>query len=321
MTDQFGRQIDYLRLSVTDRCDLRCVYCMTEEGIRTLQYTQILRYEEILRLARIFADLGVKKVRLTGGEPLVRKDLHLLVRGLKEIRGIEQVALTTNGMLLYDQLDTLVDAGLDLVNISIDALDSDVFDRITRRHGVERVRAAIEKALTYPRLRVKLNCVPIGINDSQLLPIALLAKDAPLSVRFIELMPIGPGAGMEGRTEEQVRQILEQSLGPLMPSSASQYGGPCRYYRVEGFRGELGFISAMSHKFCAGCNRIRLTADGFLKTCLQYNVGVQLHPLLCHSDDRLRKVISETVRNKPACHHFSNAVGGQDNRNMYQIGG
>lgn len=321
MIDRYNRTIDYIRISVTDRCDLRCVYCMPEHGVEAMPHTEILRYEDIIRLARIFAGLGLQKIRLTGGEPLVRKDLHRLVRGLKEIPGIEQVSVTTNGMLLGEQLDQLVEAGLDGVNISLDALEEDVFRAVTRRSGVSRALDALEKALACPQLKVKINCVPTGLNDSQLVPLAELARDNLLSVRFIELMPIGLGATLKCRSEEEIRAILEQGIGPLVSTGERLGNGPCRYFRAEGFRGRIGFISALSHKFCDNCNRVRLTADGFLKTCLQYDTGVRLRPLLDRSDEELRSIIEETIMNKPDCHHFTETAPHKDDRRMHQIGG
>jgi GTP 3',8-cyclase len=321
MKDGFGREIDYMRVSVTDRCDLRCVYCMPERGVEPLCCGDVLRYEEILRLTRIFAGLGIRKIRLTGGEPLVRRNLPELVAGLKTTDGIETVALTTNGMLLADALPSLMDAGLDAVNISIDALEEAVFRSITRRSGVDRVLKSIDAALACPDICVKLNCVPTDMNRSELLPLVRFAAERSLPMRFIELMPIGEGAGMDRLGENEVKAELESAFGELMPIVNGDQREKCRYYALpEG--GEVGFISAISHKFCSGCNRVRLTADGFLKTCLQYDAGVKLKPLLERPDDEIREAISDAVINKPACHQFEEEhIPDREERRMSQIGG
>ena len=324
MRDGQGRQIDYLRISVTDRCNLRCVYCMPAQGVEWIPHDKILSYEEILRLCRVFAGLGLHRVRLTGGEPLARRGLDGLVRGLKAIPAIDHVAVTTNGTLLAPQLPGLLDAGLDAVNISLDTLDRDQFAAIARRDLLSDALAGLEAALAAPGLTVKINCVPTADNAGQWVPLARLAKDRHLAVRFIELMPIGLGGDMPGVAEADLRRRLEAELGPLNPCEADPGGGPCRYFRPEGFVGKIGFISAMTHQFCSTCNRVRLTATGFLKTCLQYNKGVELKPLLeAGADDRaLEQAIVGAILEKPAAHHFGQ--GGQERderRNMNQIGG
>lgn len=324
MKDTLNRNINYLRISVTDRCDLRCVYCMPENGVAPLRHEDVLSYEEILRLAKIFAALGVKKIRLTGGEPLVRKDLASLVRGLKSTPGIENVYITTNGMQLGEQLPELEDAGLDGVNISIDAVNEALFRKITRRGGLDKVVYSIGAALSYPGLSVKLNCVPTTLNERQLVTMTgMFLRNTKLDLRFIELMPVGLGSACEGKSEAEVRAMLEDAFGPLTPLKRATMGGPCRYYSLPDFVGRVGFISAMSHNFCHECNRVRLTADGFLKTCLQYDRGVALRPLMGESDDFLKKAILKAVSDKPAAHHFTDGTDGPDNEKhiMSQIGG
>ncbi len=334
MIDAMGRNIEYLRISVTDRCNLRCIYCMPQGNIRWLEREEILTYDEMLRLCRIFAGLGISKVKLTGGEPLVRRDLHVFVRRLKEIEGIENVTLTTNGVLLAEQIDDLVKAGLDAVNISVDAFDREIFEEMTGVDGAHGVRTAIEKALAYENLRVKLNCVPIrGVNDGQWIEIASLARDHRLSVRFIEMMPIGTGRRFEAVREDELRALLEEAFGKMTYFAGKLGNGPCRYFTIEGFQGKIGFISAVSHRFCDQCNRVRLTSDGFLKTCLQYGDGVMLKSLLrgSASDDELRHCIEETVYHKPEGHHFEEEIcrradGGcagfnTEDHQMFQIGG
>lgn len=322
MLDGNRRIIDYLRISVTDRCNLRCVYCMPAEGVEWLPHEKILRYEDILRLCAICAKLGVTKYKLTGGEPLVRKGLASLVAGIKAIPGTQSVTLTTNGILLAQQLPELAEAGLDGVNISLDTLDPDRFAAITRGGRVERVMEGLEAALAQPGLNVKLNCVPSEEDDRELVELAALAKDRPVAVRFIELMPIGLGQPARGRTEAQIRALLEGAYGPMEPYDGPMGNGPCHYVTLPGFAGKIGFISAMSHQFCARCNRVRLTATGFLKTCLQYETGVDLRALLDRDDETLAAAIAGAVLHKPAAHQFGTAdVAHGEGRRMNEIGG
>ena len=322
MIDGKGRNIDYLRISVTDRCNLRCVYCMPEEGVEWMPHTGILSYEDILRLCRIFAELGVTKFKLTGGEPLARRGLEVLVAGLKEIPATQSVTLTTNGVLLAEQLPKLVDAGLDGVNISLDTLDRERYAAITRRDVLPDALRGLEAALAVPELNVKLNCVPIGDHPEDWVALAGLARESRLAVRFIELMPIGIGRDLGPCTEEQVRKAVEEVYGTMAPYEGVLGNGPCSYVSLPGFAGKIGFISAMSHKFCRSCNRVRLTASGFLKTCLQYETGVDLAPLLRESDERLRDAAVEAIRSKPAAHQFGETLicGGEAHR-MNEIGG
>lgn len=323
MLDGQGRTIDYVRISVTDRCDLRCVYCMPEKGVPMVSHADVLSYEEIVRIVRLMARLGVKKVRLTGGEPLVRKNLAALVEQIKAIDGIERVVLTTNGMLLSEQLDGLVSAGLDGVNISLDAIDEDVFQRLTRRGGVKRALSAIDDALKRPELTVKLNCVPTELNRTQLIPMAeRFLRDGRLALRFIELMPIGLGKGMAGVPEPELKALLTERFGTLAPLPHESLAGPCRYFRAEGYPGRLGFISAVSDCFCAGCNRVRLTSGGFLKTCLQFDQGVELRPLLAGGDGALLAAMQATIEQKPKRHRFSETgIRHAEQHIMSQIGG
>ena len=322
MLDSLGRSIDYVRVSVTDRCDLRCVYCMPERGIEQCSMSDILSYEDITRIVSLLAQLGVKKVRLTGGEPLVRKGLPALVAQVKNIPGIERVVLTTNGMLLSEQLPDLVAAGLDGVNVSLDALDEDVFQAITRRPGVEKVLASIDNALA-AGLSVKVNCVPTELNRSQLVPLAeRFLPDARLSLRFIEMMPIGLGKSVPGIPADELRALLSARFGPLTELPHESLAGPCRYVSVPGYPGRLGFISAVTNCFCQSCNRVRLTSTGFLKTCLQFDEGVALRPLLGGSDEDILDAMHAAIWEKPAHHLFSENGGTNlEKRVMSQIGG
>ena len=311
MLDQQNRLIDYLRISVTDRCNLRCRYCMPAEGVESLPHGEILRYEEILRLARIFSSLGIRRIRLTGGEPLVRQNLDQLVRGLKQTHGIRSVYQSTNGVLLKAQFPALLDAGLDGVNLSIDTLDAAEFEALTRRNALADALAGLRAALAIPGFQVKINCVPSELNSDQWCALAELARShSNLDVRFIELMPLGLGRTLRRKTEQEVLSVLEARFGSSTPCAAAPGSGPSRLVRFPGFQGRIGFISAMSHSFCEHCNRIRLTADGKLKPCLYYSHSIDLRTLLRSNadDDRIRNAIAQGIHEKPMAHHFSDAA-------------
>ena len=325
MIDRCQRDIDYIRISVTDRCNLRCVYCMPEEGVQWVPHNAVLSYEEILRLCRVFAGLGLSKIKLTGGEPLVRRGMDRLIADIKAIPGIRCVTLTTNGVLLAQQLPGLVSAGLDGVNISLDTLNREQFRAITRRDELDRVLAGLNAALECPGLNVKINCLPMGRNDDQLVPLVELARERPLSVRFIEVMPIGLGKELTYRSEDEVRAMLETRFGPMEPLHGRLGNGPCHYFSLPGFAGKVGFISALSHQFCSECNRVRLTSDGFLKTCLQYELGVDLKALMQDGRDDafLAEAVRQAIYNKPLQHHFADTSGQEalEHHGMSQIGG
>jgi len=325
MLDKLNRKIDYLRISVIDRCNLRCVYCMPEEGIESIPHDEILTYDEILRICEIVSELGIRKIKITGGEPLVRKDIVNLIRDIKNIDKIEQVTLTTNGILLHEMLDDLYDAGIDAINISLDTLNKDNFKKITRRDGLEKVLMSIDKAYDLG-IRVKINCLAIrDFNLSELVEIASFAKDREIDVRFIELMPIGFGKKYNQIDNDEILSILESRFGTFEIVTEKRGNGPAKYYRNQNMKGCIGFISAISHEFCESCNRIRLTSSGFLKLCLHYNKGIDLKGPIRNgiSDEDLKKLIHDTIWNKPISHKFGHANGEQDIelKNMVQIGG
>ena len=324
MLDRYGRNINYLRISLTDRCNLRCVYCMPEEGIHQIPRTEILDTDEIVRVCRAASELGISKIKLTGGEPLVRRICIPLVKELKALPGISQVTLTTNGILLAEQLPELMEAGLDAVNISLDTLAAETFERITRRSALPQVLQGLEKALSYPSLKVKVNCVPTFQPEADLIQIAGLARENLLHVRFIEMMPIGLGKEFTARGEEQIKVVLERAYGSMTPTGERLGYGPCHYYTLENFQGRIGFISALSHKFCDSCNRVRLTSTGFLKGCLQFENGADLKALIrggC-SDETLKAAIEKVIYEKPAGHNFQEEKkGNEESHIMAQIGG
>ena len=325
MFDRYQREIHYLRLSVTDLCNLRCRYCMPD-GVKKLEREAVLTYEEFLRLAALFARCGIDTVRVTGGEPLVRKNVAQLVAGLKETPGIRRVTLTTNAVLLAEQLPALLDAGLDSVNISLDTLRPEVFRQITARDDFAAVQAGLQAALE-SGLPVKLNCVPqAGVNESELEQLAALAKDNAMQVRFIEMMPIGYGAAMPCISGPELRARFARRWPELAPLSAAQEhalgDGPAVYYTVPGWQGSIGFIAAVHGKFCASCNRVRLTSQGFLRPCLASETGCDLRALLRSGADdaQLLAAIRETIWAKPREHHFNDSSM-PATRGMYRIGG
>lgn len=337
MIDRFERTIDYMRVSVTDRCNLRCVYCMPEEGVPFTPYEEILSFDEIVKICELASRLGIRKIKLTGGEPLVRKGLPQLVKMLKEIAGIDQVTLTTNGILLAKQIEPLVEAGLDAVNISIDTLDPERYRMLTRGGNVEDVLRGLDAALTDPKVHVKVNCVPMNLSKDEknnnacyvkcndYVRLALLAKDRPVDVRFIEMMPIGLGKTFEGICTDEVLEVFEEQFGKGEAYNKKLGNGPATYMQYPYFKGRIGFISAMSHQFCNCCNRIRLTSEGFLKPCLQYGTGADLKKLLRSgaSAEEMLSQMEHIIYKKPASHEFCETALKQsfEKKEMSRIGG
>lgn len=323
MKDSYGRVIDYVRISLTDRCNLRCVYCMPEDGGECLPAKDVLTDDKIVRLCQVLGRNGVKKIKLTGGEPLIRPNLPDIIHRIKSIPGIEQVTLTTNGVLLGEKIDELVKAGLDAVNVSIDHLDEKEYEKITRRNQLQNVLQGLERAVQYEQLMVKVNCVPIAANEEQIVTMVKLAKKRKIHVRFIEVMPIGMGKHMESYSEKQIIEILERQIGTLTPYTKKLGNGPSHYYKIDGFLGKIGFISAISHKFCDECNRVRVTSEGYLKTCLQYDVGAALIPYLEEGKEtELEMTIQKAINIKPKSHRFhEEKEGKEEHRGMSQIGG
>ena len=292
--------------------------------MKSLSHGDILTYDEILRICRCTADLGIRKIKLTGGEPLVRKGCASLAKQIRAIPGIEKITLTTNGILLADQLDALLDAGIDAINISLDTLAPELFKKVTRRDELEKVFRGIEAALAHPGLSLKINSVPVVKEKDNFVAIAGLAQKYPIHVRFIEMMPIGFGKQFPFQDEESIKAVLEEAYGSMSPVTERLGNGPCHYYEVPGFKGKIGFISAMTHKFCSQCNRVRLTSEGFMKGCLQYQEGTDLRALMrggC-ADEQLKDAIYQVIWNKPASHNFYESKTEQDEiRGMSQIGG
>ncbi len=304
MMDGLGRTIDYLRVSVTDRCNLRCRHCMPAGGVEPVSHGEVLSYEEILRIAKVGSGLGIRKIKLTGGEPLVRRGIASLVKGLKGIPGIEDVTMTTNGVLLGGFAEPLAAAGLSAVNVSVHAGNAeryadfarfDAFDDALR--GIARSRAC--------GLKTKINCVVSDASHMEdYVNIAGMARSNNLDVRFIEMMPVGFGAGFEAVSLDRLAAALEGRYGPSRPLAAPRGNGPATYREFPGFSGAVGFIAPMSHSFCGDCNRVRLTSTGNLKACLFDPRAVSLRDAMRGgaTDGELSRLIAEAIRAKPAEH-------------------
>ncbi|MFC1943281.1 GTP 3',8-cyclase MoaA [Chloroflexota bacterium] len=321
--DSWQRQINYLRISVTDHCSLSCVYCSVD-SIPRLPRSEILSYEEIQRLVQVAASMGISKVRLTGGEPLLRPDLSKFVWRLSQIEGIDDISLTTNGILLSKYAIELKEAGLKRVNVSLDTLKEDRFQRITGRDKLGDVLSGIEAAYLAGLEPVKINMVVLrGMNDDEILDFALMSVSKGWNVRFIEFMPFGtPKTEAFGTVSTQEIRERIQSLGKLEPYTGKVGNGPARYYRLPGTKGTIGFISAMTEHFCDTCNRLRLTSDGQLRPCLLDNDEVNLKEPLRNgaNTDELKQLIRQAVTIKREQHHLNEGLA-PGRRPMYQIGG
>ena len=323
MLDRYGRVINYLRISVTDRCNLRCCYCMPE-GVQDVGMKNILTFEEIWEIVRTGVSLGITHIRITGGEPLVRKGCVDLIRGIREIPGVETITMTTNGVLLGNYGKQLKEAGVDGVNISLDTLDPKEFYKITGKRELQEVLAGIRAAKT-AGLPVKLNAV----NRKELDPIPLVryAQEENLPLRFIEMMPVGYGKKYVGRSNEELRETLEAVCGKAEcmtnREELSRMGsGPAVYYQFSDLKVPVGFISAIHGKFCDTCNRVRLTAEGYLKLCLCYDEGENLRRVLREGEkENLRTIMEQTIFRKPAAHCFEHPAEMTETHEMVKIGG
>lgn len=327
MYDSYGRRIDYLRISVTDRCNLRCFYCMPSDGVTPLIHKEILTYEEIVRIVRIAAPLGIRRVRLTGGEPLSRKNITFLIASLREIDGIENITLTTNGVLLERYADGLARAGIDRVNVSLDSLKPERYREITRGGSLDVVIRGIEKAHEVGLRPVRINMVPIrGLNEDEIEDFARITLHKPYQVRFIEFMPVGSGELWSPEKYIPINEVksIVGKIGRLSPVKLRR-SGPARYFRFDGASGVVGFISAVTHQFCKECNRLRLTSDGKLRPCLFSETEIDLKTPLRGgaSDAEIERLIRLTIEVKPEEHN----IGCRDGssflipRPMSKIGG
>ena len=306
LKDRFFRTIDYLRISITDRCNLRCLYCMPPEGVCPTRHRDILRYEEITRIVKIAARLGVRKIRLTGGEPLTRRDISYLIASIKKIQHIDDLSMTTNGILLEKSASRLAAAGLDRVNISLDSLKAERYREITRGGDLGSVLKGLEAAVQAGLQPVKINMVPIrGLNDDEIESFARMTIDTGYQVRFIECMPsanINFWSPDKYMTTDEIRKIIEP-IGPLMPVRIRK-NGPSKYFRFKGAKGVIGFISALTHHFCQDCNRLRLTADGKLRPCLFSETELDLKSAIRGgaSDEEIERLLRLSIALKPEGH-------------------
>ena len=321
MKDLQGRDINYMRISITDRCNLRCKYCMPD-GIELLPMSEILTFEEIIRVCRQAVELGITRFKITGGEPLVRKGCASLIREIKRLPGVEQVTMTTNGVLLSGYLEKLSEAGLDAVNISLDTLNREEFAELTGADHLPEVLKSIDAAVE-SGLRVKLNAVlQKGKNADEWQQLLELAKDRPLDVRFIEMMPIGRGRECMGISNDELLKRIQENYPGVCKDERVHGNGPAVYYHIPGFAGSVGFISAIHGVFCSSCNRIRMTATGDLKPCLCYQDSVSVREAARYgTDEEVRARLEEAITMKPKQHCFDEKQGITEQRKMVQIGG
>ena len=326
LIDPFQREIRYLRISVTDRCDFRCVYCMAED-MKFLPRSEVLSLEEIERLARVFVGLGVRKIRLTGGEPLVRRGLTDLVRQIAQIPGLDTLAMTSNGARLATQAEALRQAGLQQINISLDSLDPDRFHAMTRTGELADVLAGIDAAIAAGFLRIRLNAVILqGRNDQDVLALVEFARAKGIDLAFIEEMPLGVISDHDRAETMLTSAALRAMIAPhhaMLPEGADHRSGPATYYRIEGSQTRLGFISPHSHNFCGDCNRVRLTAEGRLLLCLGHEHSLDLRaPMRAGANDgELADMIRQALLRKPERHEFDLAGEPQIVRFMNMTGG
>jgi len=325
LVDAFGREHNYLRISITDRCNLRCFYCMGPDGVPWLDRKQILNYEEILEVVKVAADLGVNRIRLTGGEPLVRKNLNWLIQKIREIPQITDLSLTTNAILLAEQALELREAGLDRVNISMDTLDPAVYSQITRGGDLSRVWAGIEAALKAGLNPVKLNIVLLKkVNEAEIPNLLRLAYERPLHIRFIEYMPLGY-LGINHPEHYLSLQVIRETAAALdmdlKPTDSLKENGAAETYALSGGKGTVGLIHPLSRPFCATCNRLRLTADGVLKPCLYWKRELPVRPVL-GQPEKIRELFLAAMKLKPEKHEMRVDGHLETNRRcMSRIGG
>jgi len=327
LIDTFGRSHNNLRISVTDRCNIRCFYCMPAENVQFMDRADLLSYEEIERFVRLTVPLGVNKLRLTGGEPLVRKDLSKLVAALSQIEGIEDIGLTTNGILLADQAKDLYAAGLRRLNVSLDALNAEKFKQITRREGYEKVLEGIEAAEKAGFQQIKINAVSVrGLTEEELIPFGHFARQTGHEVRFIEYMPLDADNAWERDKvlfAQEIIDLISQGIRPLLPIPNADPRAPAADYQFDDGIGRIGFIASISRPFCENCNRFRITADGKLRNCLFSLEETDLRSLLREgaADEVIQQVVRDSIHAKWEGHEINTARFIQPTRPMYSIGG
>jgi cyclic pyranopterin phosphate synthase len=327
LVDTHNRRIDYLRISVTDRCNLSCVYCKPRNEMKMLSHADILTYEEILRLVSVAVPLGISRVRVTGGEPLARRGIVDFLAALKHIAGLDDISLTTNGVFLADMADDIARAGMPRLNISLDSLNAEKFLQITGSDSWKQVWRGIDRAEELGFFPLKLNMVPVkGLNDGEIADFARLTLGRRLHVRFIEFMPIGSKDRWSREScvsSEEARSIIEREFGALVPVSSESSGGPSSNFTVPGAKGVIGFISPITHHFCDSCRRLRLTADGKIRPCLLSDTEIDIKsPLRGGCDDReLERLLRLSLEIKPERHYINETSDSHFQRTMSKIGG
>jgi cyclic pyranopterin phosphate synthase len=327
LVDNFGRVHTNLRISVTDRCNIRCFYCMPAENVEFMDRSELLTFDEIERIVQVAVPLGLRKIRLTGGEPLVRKGLHVLVRKLAAIRGIDDIGLTTNGILLGEQAQELFDAGLRRINISLDALDPIKFEKITRRQGYEKVIAGIEAAQNVGFHPVKVNAVAVrGLTEDEIVPFGHFARRTGVEIRFIEFMPLDADNAWQREKVLFAHEIIEKlstEIMPLVPRADQDPHAPASEFEFQDGLGKIGLISSVSRPFCMSCDRFRITADGKLRNCLFSLEETDVKELLRSGADdaAIAQAIRESIAAKKEGHEINTARFIQPDRPMYSIGG
>lgn len=327
LIDTFGRVHTNLRISVTDRCNIRCFYCMPAENVQFMERSALLTFEEIERFVRVAVALGLRQIRLTGGEPLVRKDLHVLVAKLAAIEGIEDIGLTTNGILLAEQAQTLYDAGLRRINVSLDALDAQKFEKITRRQGFEQVIAGIQAAQDVGFDPVKVNAVAVrGLTEDEIVPFGHFARRTGVEIRFIEFMPLDADNAWQREKvlfAHEIVETLEREIMSLVPRPGQDPHAPASEFEFADGLGRVGFISSVSRPFCMSCDRFRITADGKLRNCLFSLEETDIREMLRSGagDDQIAQAIRESIAAKKEGHEINTSRFIQPNRPMHAIGG
>ncbi len=326
LIDNHHRKINYLRISVTDRCNLRCVYCMPKEGTSPIGHAEILSYEEMARITRVASEVGISKVRITGGEPLVRKNILYFVKLIAPIENIKDLSMTTNGVLLKNLARPLFESGIKRINISLDSLNPDKYREITRNNCLKEVLEGIKEVVKVGISPIKINVVAIrGFNDDEILDFAKLTLSYPYQVRFIEFMPFGPKnswAQEKGITSREIKEKID-NFQELLPVDLARKNGPAKIFRFKEAAGEIGFISPLSDHFCSTCNRLRITADGKLRTCLLSDEETDLKVPLREgcSDSELKKIIAGAILKKPKKQAATPSVFKKCSRTMSRIGG
>lgn len=319
IVDQSGRIIDYVRVSVTQKCNLRCMYCMPENAHFI---EEKLSFDDDLKLLKVFHDLGVKKVKITGGEPLIRKDIDKFVHELKHNIGFDSVTITTNGILLNNYIDSFLESGIDGINISLDSLKPEVYEKITRGGDFNKVMGAIDELIARGYKKTKLNVVAIkGVNDDEILDFVEFANTHLVAIRFIELMPISEATNFKGVKREEILEKIESKYGKKSLIGEKLGNGPAEYYTFENFNGKVGFIDAVGNSFCENCNRVRIDSNGKLRLCLEYNDGISMRDFINGeiSEEDFKEKLKGAIYRKPLSNDFDkNSV---NDFNMNNIGG